>query len=182
MKTIGFLNKKYTTQGLYLGKPEAEAENVSQTQNLLAFFEDYQNISNSIEKGCFIITGRKGAGKSAYAGWLIEKSESEDMQYCSLIKKNEFDLETMIQSIPFEGLRFEALFEWIVLVRIVKLIIDSRIGNYLKEYRALTEFYNKNSGLVNIDRYVINEILANKEINFSPLKKKIWIYFQYSGY
>lgn len=168
---MGFLNKKYTTQGLYLGKPEAEAENVSQTQNLLAFFEDYQNISNSIEKGCFIITGRKGAGKSAYAGWLIEKSESEDMQYCSLIKKNEFDLETMIQSIPFEGLRFEALFEWIVLVRIVKLIIDSRIGNYLKEYRALTEFYNKNSGLVNIDRYVINEILANKEINFSPLKK-----------
>lgn len=164
--------RKYTTRGLYIGKPEAEGETVKNGPSLLDFFEDYTHIEDNINRGCFIISGRKGSGKSAYAMWLYEKSKKNEELFTSIIRKNEFDIEAMIQAIPENNnIQFEALFEWLILVRLVKMILDSGQGAYLRQIKSLRDFYEKNSGYVNIDRYVITEILTNKEVNYSPLKR-----------
>lgn len=169
--------KKYTTEGMYIGKPEAEAERV----DTHALFQDYLDIENNIKRGNFIITGRKGAGKSAYAIWLQNKAEHDDQLFCSLVKKDELALEEMIQAVDAQTLKYEALFEWIILVRIVKLVLDSKTGAYLKQISALERFYEKNAGWVSIDKYVIKEILTNKEVNFSPLKGEFGFFSRFLG-
>lgn len=163
--------KTYSTRNFYIGRPEAEAETTQNVSNLLDFFEDYTHIEDNINKGCFIISGRKGSGKSAYVMWLHERSRDNDELFTSIIRKNEFDIEAIIQAVPKQDLKFEALFEWLILVRVVKMILDSKQGEYLREIKSLKDFYLKNTGYVNIDRYVITEIIANKEVNFSPLKR-----------
>ncbi len=167
--------KHYTTKGLYIGKPEAEGETTSSGLNLLDFFEDYTNIEEHIQRGYFIVSGRKGSGKSAYAMWLHEKAKNNEGLYTSIIRKNEFDIEAIIQAIPEKDLKYEALFEWLILVRLVKMILDTGQGTYLRQIKSLQDFYSKNSGYINIDKYVITEIVANKEVNFSPLKRDFGI-------
>jgi hypothetical protein len=163
--------KHYTTKGLYIGKPEAEGETTQSGLNLLDFFEDYTHIEENIQRGYFIVSGRKGSGKSAYAMWLYEKAKGNDELYTSIIRKNEFDIEAIIQAIPEKDLKFEAFFEWLILVRLVKMILETGQGTYLRQIKSLQDFYSKNSGYINIDKYVITEIVANKEVNFSPLKR-----------
>lgn len=165
----------YTTKGLYIGKPEAEGETTLSGLNLLDFFEDYTHIEENIQRGYFIVSGRKGSGKSAYAMWLHEKTKQNEELYTSIIRKNEFDIEAIIQAIPEKDLKFEALFEWLILVRLVKMILETGQGKYLRQIKSLQDFYSKNSGYINIDKYVITEIVANKEVNFSPLKRDFGI-------
>ena len=132
--------RTFSTRGLFLGKPEAEAEK----KDMIALFEDYFCIEQAIENGAFIITGRKGAGKSAYAVWLQEKAKSTDALYCSLVKKNDSILEEMINMAPEHKLATSVLFEWIILVRLTQMIIQTEQGKYNRYASAIEEFYNKN--------------------------------------
>lgn len=87
----------HTTKGLYIGKPEAEAESAS---NYLGnFFEDFLDIEGNINNGDFIISGRKGSGKSAYAMWILSRSSEKNQMWSTIVRKNEFDIEAMVQSI-----------------------------------------------------------------------------------
>lgn len=167
---MNFIHSTYTTQNLYLGKPEAEAENVNKQQNLSAFYEDFLNIEHQVRNGYFIISGRKGTGKSAYAWHLMALSENNENLYCNLVKKNDFNLEEIVQNLSGEQIKYESLFEWIILTRIVKLILDSKRGKSHHLIKAIADFYKKNAGFVDIDKYTVTEILTNKEVNFSPLK------------
>lgn len=177
-----FSFKTYTTRGLYLGKPEAEGETgLKNVPSLLDFFEDYTHIEENIERGRFIISGRKGSGKSAYAMWLHEKAKSNDCLYTHIIRKHEFDIEAMIQAIPEKSVHYGALFEWLILVRLVKMILETNQGTYLRQIKALNDFYKKNSGYVDPDKYAITEIISNKEVNFSPLKKEFAWYSRFFG-
>lgn len=166
-----------TTKGLNLGKPEAEAER----QFMLDYFEDYFNIKQEIENGCFIISGRKGSGKSAYAVWMQQHAVNHDNEFCSLVKKDDFNLELIINSLPEKDVRFEAFFEWVILVRLVKLILESNIGTYLEQVRAIKKFYERNTGYVNIDKYSIAEIVSNSEVNFAPLKSCFGFFNRFFG-
>lgn len=166
-----------TTKGLSLGKPEAEAER----QFMLQYFEDYFNIKESIDNGCFIITGRKGSGKSAYAVWMQQNALNNDNEFCSLVKNDDFNLELIINSIHDKDVRFEAFFEWVILVRLVKLVLDSNTGIYLEQVRAIKKFYERNTGYVNIDKYSIAEIVSNSEVNFAPLKSSFGFFNRVFG-
>lgn len=170
----------HTTKGLYIGKPEAEAESAS---NYLGnFFEDFLDIEGNINNGDFIISGRKGSGKSAYAMWILSRSSEKNQMWSTIVRKNEFDIEAMVQSIPEEKMKYEAFYEWLILVRLIKLILSTNIGTYTQECRALGEFMKKNSGYVDIDKYVISEILENKEVNFAPLNAKFGCFSRFFGF
>ena len=91
-----------TTKGFYIGTPEAEGENRSPVQNLVAFYEDYNEINQNINFGKFIISGRKGTGKSAYVKYMTDKSSEKNELYSSLIKSSDLNLESCIQFIPEE--------------------------------------------------------------------------------
>lgn len=176
-----------TTEGLYIGKPEAEAETVGENALFQQYFQDFLHIETHVRNGSFIITGRKGAGKSAYAVQLKEQAKQNESMFCEMVKKDEFDLEAAMQSLQTmpslagEELKYEALFEWIILTRMVRMILECKQGAYIPEVRALREFYRKNAGIVSINQYVVAEVLANKEVNFSPLKKEFGFFSRVFG-
>lgn len=155
-----------TTKGLILGSPEAESEK----DLSLSFFEDYMNISPAIERGKFIITGRKGAGKSAYAVWLMEQMTQNQFIHCEMIKKGDVMIESLIHSIGTDNIKQVLIFEWIILVKLVKMIIGLPEGRYHKYAKALQEFYVKNAGYVDIDSPKILETLLTKNGNINPLR------------
>lgn len=165
--------KKQTTFGLYIGSVEAEQEVNNPTLNIGAFFEDYTNINRAISLGKFIICGRKGSGKSAYAVWQNRNTSVQDQRFVSIVKKDEFALEELRTKPENGDVDYRILFEWIILVRIVKLIISSEIKQEHKEIKALNRFYHQNSGWASIDKFTVNEIVGGKEVNFSPLKNDV---------
>ena len=76
-----------TTKGLYLGTPEAEGE-IRKGQCLLDFFEDYMNVLGDITIEKFIISGRKGAGKSAIVKYLRDNCSEDNEMYSETVATN----------------------------------------------------------------------------------------------
>lgn len=62
------------------------------------------------------------------------------------------------------------------MTRFVNIILKSNSCTYTKEYKDLEKFYRKNSGVIEIDKYIISEINTNKqvEVNLNPLKGGIF--------
>src|SRR5690242_14941395 len=116
-----------TTKGFYIGSPEAEAENNAGIQNLEHYFEDFLEILPLVTQGKFIIIGRKGSGKSAIAKFIKDLSDKTDKSYCDLIRLHNIDLEKLVQKTDsFEIDNKEILlFEWLILIRLVKLLIQN---------------------------------------------------------
>ena len=166
-----FKPSKNSTKGFYIGTPEAEGENFRIGQNLKDFYEDYNDITDNIKNGKFIISGRKGTGKSAYVRYITENSSEERELYSALIKPSDYNLETCIQTVENE-LKFEIIFEWLILTRLVNLILKTHEGVATNEIQALQRFQDKNRGLIDIDKYMPLEYTnsTNFEINFAPLK------------
>lgn len=155
-----------TTNGMDLGRPEAEAEKCF----MLDYFEDYFAITENIQRGRFIISGRKGSGKSAYVVWMQKKTQKDSNSFCSTILKSDYNLEEIINSSSEIAINYEALFEWIILVRLVRLLLESGVSKNKKEVRALAKFYEKNAGYVNINKYSITEEIKSNGVNIAPLK------------
>ena len=61
-----------TTEGFYFGKSESEGES-SYKKSSNTLFDDYLDILPKIGDGCFIITGRKGSGKSGRDGKALRR-------------------------------------------------------------------------------------------------------------
>lgn len=160
-----------STRGFYFGATEAEGENI-EGQSLTDYFEDYLDILSELKNGRFIFVGRKGVGKSAIAKFIKDTSEITDASYAKLIRVNDFDLEKNIQIDLAEDTNKEKLiFEWLILVNIVKLIVSHKCGQYTIEYDKLQKFLDINAGVVNIDRYEVVESTKNKggEVSFGNL-------------
>jgi hypothetical protein len=160
-----------STRGFYFGASEAEGENID-GQSLTDYFEDYLDILSELKNGKFIFVGRKGVGKSAIAKFIKDSSQNTESSFAKLIRVNDFDLEKNIQ-IDFDpGSQKEKLiFEWLILVNIVKLIISNKHSQYTKEYDKLQKFLDINSGVVNIDVFEVIESSRNKggEVSFGNL-------------
>ena len=167
-----FNNSQNTSRGLYLGTPEAEGE-TRIGQSLLDFFEDYMHIVQDIKNGKFIITGRKGAGKSAIVKFFKDNSSEENELYSC--KATHLDV-VFEKAIQIEGSYNKdtnsLLYEWIILTKFVKMLLDTRDVCTTNEYKALIQFQKKNSGLLNVDEWktMSFESSDSRMVNFSPLK------------
>ena len=163
-----------TTRGFYFGAPEAEGENKDGIQNLVAYFDDYLGILEQLYHERFIFTGRKGVGKSAIAKFIKDKSDRADDSYAQLIPSHEYDLENLIQIGDLQNeLNHEAIFfEWLILVNLIKLIVKNESGKRSEGYEKLKKFIERNSGIVDIDQYQIQEIIVKKkyEASFKVLR------------
>jgi len=176
MGILDKINKKVeenvqTTKGFYFGSAEAEGENVSGS-SLLDYFEDYLDILEQLQTGRFIFTGRKGVGKSAIAKFIHDKSEHTADSFAKLLRINDFEIEKIIQLPVEEGNKERLIFEWLILVNIVKLIIANGNGEYTDEFKKLKKFLDINAGIVNIDNYQLvgGEKSKGGEVNFAMLK------------
>lgn len=163
-------SKTITTKDFYFGAPEAEGENV-RGQSLTDYFEDFLYILDELKKGKFIFVGRKGVGKSAIAKFIKDKSDKSEDSFATVLRISDLSTESNIQiQNKTDDLSIE-LFEWLILVNIVKLVVKSDCGKYTKEFEKLRKFLERNTGSVEIDKFQIDEnfIKSGGEINFSVL-------------
>ena len=111
-------NSKFTSRDIYLGSPEAEAEATSSSRiSLYDVYEDYHGLIQSIMHEKFIILGRKGSGKSAFAEYVYEFSKRDPNTFCGFIRKTEINLERIVQFGIDSGINIEkgSLFKWLIL-------------------------------------------------------------------
>ena len=162
-----------TTKGLYIGKPEAEGETTKQ-YNFSDYYEDFLDINSAIINGKFIIVGRKGVGKTAYVKHLCDNSSLERELLCNVVNSNNSYLQKIIQSVP-DGIGNKAslIYEWIILTEFVRLIISNQNLQYSKGYDELKRFEQKNSGIVDIDKWMsVTETESVKlDVNYYDLVK-----------
>jgi hypothetical protein len=159
-----------STKGFYFGAPEAEAENLKE-HNLTDYFKDYLDILDNLEREKFIFIGRKGVGKSAITKFIKDKSDQSDDSFASILRLSDFENEKNIQSNGIENNDDIQLFEWLILINIVKLVVKNKCGIYTNEFAKLQKFLDKNSGVVHIDKFQIDEGFKKSggEINFGVL-------------
>lgn len=159
------------TLGYYFGKPESEGES-SYKDSEESFFEDFLNVLPRINDGCFIISGRKGAGKSAIAKYIQDNAVASDELFCEIIKTDIISQERLIQETTnFDNFNSSALFEWIILVKLVNLMLVTNNGECTKEIKALRNFIRNNSGIVEVDKYSVSQIdnFSKADINIGAL-------------
>ena len=115
-------NKKGTTEGFFFGAPEAEAERIFEVKHCVSFFDDYNNVWRELENGKFIISGRKGTGKSAIAKRILDLKKM-DSCYAELIKSEDYKLyQNVVYSDDGDEITAEMIWEWMVLTKFVKII------------------------------------------------------------
>lgn len=158
------------TKGFYFGSPEAEGENV-EGHKLLDYFEDFLGILDNLKQGKFIFTGRKGVGKSAIAKFIKDKSDSSRNSFATILRISDFEMQKSIQEISAEENLEALLFEWLILVNVVKLIIKDGSEQYTPEYIKLKKFLDTNAGFISIDKFQIDEGFKKSggEVNFGVL-------------
>lgn len=160
---------KLTTNKLYFGAPEAEAENI-EGKSLTDYFEDFLDVLDSLKKGKFVFVGRKGVGKSAIVKYIKDSSDKSDDSFACKLRLSDFHLESIVQMINKNDVEV-LLFEWLILLNLTKLIVKSQAGKYTNEYEKLAKFVENNTGSVDIDKFQIDEkfIQNGGEISFGVL-------------
>lgn len=156
-----------TTKNFFIGTPEAEGELTGNSKMKLGeIFGDYLNVFPELQTEKFIITGRKGAGKSAIAEYIYFTAGNDANTFCDFIKTRDFESQKIVQIGKEQGLLIEEklLFEWLILTKLTKLLISDQSVQGIKELRDLKQFIEKNSGLVDIKSYEISEIIRTKEL------------------
>jgi len=156
-----------TTLNFFIGTPEAEGELTGNSKMKLGeIFGDYLNVFPELQTEKFIVTGRKGAGKSAIAEYIHYTAGNEANVFSDFIKTRDFESQKIVQIGKENGLIIEEklLFEWLVLTKLIKLIIADQSLQKVKELKDLRQFLEKNSGLIDIKSYEISEIVKTKEL------------------
>lgn len=155
---------------IFLGAPEAEAEALPNSRMpLTVVYHDYSNLTYELSSEKFIVLGRKGSGKSAFAEYICYSSKSEPNIFAKFIRKSEANLETIVQIGEENGhnIEVENLYTWLILVNILKLFSDNQSIKNNKEYVHLEKFLSKNSGFVDIRKSEIKEIIETKGMEVS---------------
>lgn len=164
------------TSKFHIGSPEAEAESIHNSRmHLSKVFNDYLEIIPKLETEKFIITGRKGSGKSAIAEYIDFMSSSKANLFCDFIKKSDLDIEKIIQITEKNNLTVNqiALIQWVILTKLVKQLVQNEALSAKKEIQDLKIFLKKNSDHIDIDASQIEELLQSKgwEVNVEYFKR-----------
>lgn len=155
-----------TTKGLINWKPEAEGER----QQMSKLYTDLLGIKDAVDNNQFIIMGRKGAGKSAYAVQLQSlASQPNSMLACESIDSHSIQIEKLINEVDDGTAQFTALLEWLILSRLVNLILNTQDGKENRNYKELLYFHKNISGHIHFTKDTIKETLHTREFNISAL-------------
>ncbi|MDK4792288.1 MAG: hypothetical protein OC189_09640 [Acinetobacter sp.] len=169
-----FIKNKHK-KALYFGSPEAEAESLPSSRVMLsAVYEDHHDLFNELSHEKFIVVGRKGAGKSAFAEYTYWLAKNDPNIFCSFIRQDVVRLEELVQiNEGLNGSTKEHLFKWLIYTNILKLIFKNEAANVAKELSLLKEFLKKNSGFIDINKGEITDLAKkyNFEVNVEQFKR-----------
>lgn len=161
---------------VYLGAPEAEAEALPNSRVPLSeVYEDFHNLIQSLSSEKFIVVGRKGCGKSAFAEYIATEASQDANIFCKFIRQGESNLEHIVQIGKETGhsIERENLFKWIILTNLLKLFTDNLAVSDNKDCQLLVQFLRKNSGYINIKESEIKELIVKQgfEVDITYLKR-----------
>ncbi|EQC45048.1 hypothetical protein M899_0563 [Bacteriovorax sp. BSW11_IV] len=166
-----FDGKRYTTKGMQFGCPESEGEVVLNSEIKLeeVFFDPF-DVFEKLGRESFLLIGRKGSGKSAYANFLTLKSSQDAELFCDFITRSDIELEkivTKLESID-ANINHEVLFKWIIYTKLISLIVQDESLNGTEEVQLLVKFFNKNRKMIEIDNTKLESIKSSEEIKIEP--------------
>jgi hypothetical protein len=161
---------------LYLGAPEAEAESTGSSRvSLIDVYRDWHDLFEKLSHEKFIIVGRKGSGKSAFARYAQAQSKSQPNLFVDFVQQDTANLEKLVQIGTKEGheLQKESIFKWLIYTHLIRLFANNEAAKQSSDFEQLRQFIRKNSGFVNITESEIQDITENKglEVNIEPLKR-----------
>ncbi|MBQ8958045.1 MAG: hypothetical protein IJ057_06040 [Bacteroidales bacterium] len=158
-----------TTKGFCIGIPEAEAEATTASIKLDTFFVDYLDVLKQLNNEKFIVLGRKGTGKSAIGEHVLSLAKNEANMFCDFIKKEDIDIEKIVQIGKEEGVIIERglLYKWIVLTKFVALFAENQSLACVKGMNYLSDFIKKSRGFINIKNYEVKEIIHQYGLSVS---------------
>ncbi len=156
------LRTKASKEGVYLGAPEAEGETSAASRvSIIDVYEDYHDLIPQLSSEKFIVIGRKGCGKSAFAQYVAMQSKNQPNLFCSFVSNGRSKLEDVVQIGTDNGhsIDKENLFTWIIYTNILKQFseIPSICENVA--FEPLRKFLNKNSGFIDIGSFEIKELV-----------------------
>ena len=151
--------------GIQLGVPEAEGESSPDSLvPLVEVYEDFHHLSRQLSQQNFVLVGRKGCGKSAFAEYVYAKARGDANFFCGFVRGSDCSFERLVQlgteaAHEIEG---EALFEWLVLTNLLKLILGSESVAIDPDYVLLERFLAENSGYVSITEFELKELVRRQ--------------------
>jgi hypothetical protein len=167
---FGSLFSNSPTAQVFLGAPEAEAEATALSRvSLLDVYEDYHHLLPALTGEKFIVVGRKGAGKSAFAEYVVLRSKDEPNIFCQFIKASDSHIERAIQLGHEAGAQVdtESFFRWLIYTNILKLFSENAAVENDSHYELLRQFLKKNAGYINIRDFEIKALIAKSGFNVS---------------
>ncbi|MDD2983900.1 MAG: hypothetical protein PHQ74_10985 [Crocinitomicaceae bacterium] len=150
-----------TTFNFHIGVSEAEGEAYNSPVRLDEVFVDYLEIKEKLNGPKYIITGRKGSGKSAFGEHLMFLSDSDGLFFAQFIKKSDIDLEKIVQigQEAGEPIKIELIYEWLILIKILTLIRKTEPAKYADDYKQLDKFFDRNRGFIELHQNEIQEVI-----------------------
>ncbi|MBD3630981.1 hypothetical protein [Cyclobacterium sp.] len=166
----------FTTKNFFIGSPEAEAESVAHSRMRLAeVFEDFLNVLPELQHEKFLITGRKGSGKSAIAEYISHLYEKEANCFSSFIRKSDINIERIAQLTQEhdQNVTQELIIEWVILTKLTLMLTSKESLQNYKEISDLQVFLKKNSGFIDIKSNQITQVVQSKghELNVNYFKR-----------
>lgn len=155
---------------IFLGAPEAEAEATAQSRvSLVDVYEDFHNLLPELSGEKFMIVGRKGAGKSAFAEYVCARSISEPNLFSQFIRASEFHIEKAIQlgQQTDTVIDSESFFLWLIYTNILRLFAHNAAMQDNKDYELLRQFLQKNSGYISIKDFEIKALIEKHGFDVS---------------
>jgi len=113
-----------------LGRPEAEAETQSEGPlSIKNLFVDEMHVMDALNDSKFIISGRKGTGKTAIKSYIILNSKPEDQTLLSYeIDPRIILSETISEDIQDFSQRVTLMSQWCIVSAIINMILDTDQG------------------------------------------------------
>lgn len=169
------VEQERTTSGFFIGAAEAEGEANNTKITLSEVFEDFLAILSQLNNEKFIVTGRKGSGKSAIGEYLYSIAYNEPNLFATFVKKSDIDIERIVQIGERQGLSVqpELLFKWVILTQLLKLICQNENTSKLKEKKDLKLFLERNRGFIDIKNAEVSEIIKENgiQVNLEYFKR-----------
>ena len=156
------LKTRANQNSVYLGAPEAEGEtSTSSRVSILDVYEDYHDLIPQLSSEKFIVIGRKGCGKSAFAQYVAMRSKVEPNLFCTFVSNGRSKLEDVVQIGATNGYNIDkgSLFTWIIYTNILKQFSEIPSISDNSAFDPLRKFLAKNSGFIDIGSFEIKELV-----------------------
>ncbi|HZG82920.1 MAG TPA: FunZ [Brevibacillus sp.] len=119
-------NTTIMLKNLFLGNIDGETESSRDDFEQL-FYTSNSKYDEIMKAGKFIISGRKGTGKTILANYIQKRVSSTKGNYCKIINKDEFQLQKLVD-LQYRDLKVEELsvfWKWIFLLKLGQEIISN---------------------------------------------------------